>query len=296
MPRHLAVKVGYLPAPAHIPDSPLDDVNPTFNGSEGRTPVSPNAVPAGYPTPYTTGLRGVGIDPSTLTPHAGGITYSTAGAVIEGLDFADSVLLNAPNITLRRCRITSSNFFPLEISVNASSGVLVEDCRIRAEGVNPNAAILTEGNGSTFRRLDVSGGGDSMKIGANNVTVESCYMVAGYMSIPLDTHNDVIQAGGGSNFTITGCSIIGRWREQTSACLFGTEFSNIVGLAMTGCYLSGGNFTFFIGESGGRTITGVVLTDNRFELNSWNPAGGAYKSVDVAGGITETGTQVLASP
>lgn len=291
---------GLVGTVAFIPDNPLDDVNPPFNGSVGRAPVSPNPVPAGYPTPFTTGLRGVGVDVGSLTPHAGGVTFSTPGQVIEGFDFAESVQLNAANITLRRCRITSSNFFPLEISA-AGSGVIIEDCRIRGDGVNPAAAILTEGAGTIIRRCDISGGADSVKFGANNITLQDCYMQAGYVSVPLDTHNDCVQAGGGTNFTITGCSIIGRWREQTSCCIFKADFGNISGITLTGNYFSGGNNCLMFVDVGANTVSGLVMTDNRFELNSWNiglfPGADAYKSTgDMAASFTETGTQVVASP
>lgn len=294
MPRHLAVHVGSLPGPVFIPDAPLDDVNPAFNGSIGRAPASPNAVPAGYPTPYTTGLRWAGISVASLTPNAGGVTYSTAGAVIEGIDFAESVHLNAANITLRNCRITSSDFFPLYASPSAT-GALIENCRIRGDGVNPAAAVLTEGNNFTMRRCDISGGADSIKIGANNFTLESCYMQAGYTSVPLDTHNDCVQSGGGTGITITGCTIIGRWREQTSCCIFKADGSNISTINLTGNYFSGGNSCLYFNDVGANTVTGVTLLNNRFELDSWNPIGSRLTIANGAG-ITETGSVIAASP
>lgn len=285
---------GLVGTVAFIPDNPLDDVNPPFNGSVGRAPVSPNPVPAGYPTPYTTGLRGVGVDVGTLTPHAGGVTYSTPGQVIEGFDFADSVHLNAANITLRRCRITSSDFYPVYAS-SLATGAIVEDCRIRGDGVNPAAAVLTEGANFTIRRCDLSGAADTVKIGADNFTMESCYMAAGYLSVPLDTHNDCVQSGGGSGITITGCSIIGRWKEQTSCCIFKADGSNITTIDLTGNYFSGGNSCLYFNDVGANVVTGVTLLNNRFELDSWNPLGSRLTIANAAG-ITETGSLVLPSP
>lgn len=283
----------------HIPNEPLDDPNAAYNGVAGRLPLSPNPVPAGYPTPWTTGLRGAGVDVASLTPNAGGVTYSTPGVVIEDIDFSESVQLNAANITFRRCRITSSDFFPLYVSGNATNAV-VEDCRIRGVGSNPAAAVLFEGADFTLRRCDISGGADNIKIGANNATIENCYSAGGYFVLANDSHNDGYQSGGGSNLTISNCTIISTYQEQTSCCIFKADFSNITGINLTGNYFSGGNNCLIFFDVGANVVSGVVMTDNRFELDSWNinlfPSAEAYKSVgDMAAGFTETGTQVISS-
>lgn len=222
----------------------------------------------------------------------------------NGIDLAESVQLNAPNITFRRCRITSSDFFPLNATVNATNA-LIEDCRLRSVGSNPARVVLLEGNGSTMRRCDISGGADHVGLGADDLTIEDCYMAGAYYVALLpggdSSHNDCIQSAGGSNFALRRSTVIGTWREQTSCCLFKTDNTNITGVELTGNYFSGGNNCLIFYDTGGRAVTGVVMTNNRFELNSWNiatyPSIEAYKSVgDMAASFTETGTQVVASP
>jgi len=305
VPRHLAVRVGYLPTPSHIPNVPLDDPNPDFDGVEGRLPVSPNPVPSGYPTPWTTGLRGLGIDVASLTPHAGGVTFNTPGQVIEGYDFAESVHITGPNITLRRCRVTSSDFFPVYTDVTAP-GAIIEDCRIRSVGSNPARVVGLEGDGTIMRRCDTSGGADNVGLSANNLVVEDCYIAGAYYVALLpngdSSHNDCFQSAGGSNVTIRRCSVIGTWRDQTSCCLFKADATNITGVTLQSNYFSGGNQCLIFYDMGaGRMVSGVVMTDNRFELDSWNIAAfpdiSAYKSVEqMAASFIETGTLVIPSP
>ena len=245
--------------------------------------MSSNPIPVGFPTPYNTGLRGIGVDPDDLTDDGGG-TYSTADAVIEDLDFTGTVNINASGITIRRCRITTTDFYGIRC-LGPGTNLTIEDCRIRLHGVNSAAAILAT-DGITISRCDISGGADSVKFEGDGIVMEDCYL-AGNMGKVGVSHNDVIQTGAGDGMIIRRCSIIGPWQQQTSAILMKSDFAAINDVLVEDSYMSGGNYTIQFVVGGGGDVTNIVMTDNTFDDDSWNFA---YLNDGTAGDLTETGS------
>ncbi len=248
------------------PNEPFDDPNPDYDGSYGRYPVSNNPIPAGYPTPRTTGICGAGLEPSDLT-SSGGLTITTDGAVIDGLDINGSVTVRANNVTIRNSRITSSGHYPLQLA-SGFDNLVVEDTRIRGVGPGVSTATLLRGH-ATFRRVHISGGSDNMKA-FDGALVEDSYF-GGIHRSPGD-HNDIVQIRKGNDYVFRNNSMFGPWQRATSVFLFqakagagGGPISNVL---VEDNYLSGGGYTIYT-RAPDYPLTNATIRDNRLEQDSW---------------------------
>lgn len=145
----------------------------------------------GYPDATNTGVPA-----GTTLTNSGSLTVTTNGALIQNLNISGQIIINADNVTIRNCRITSSDYYPIDHN-NGNTGLLVEDSEIIATTYNVTAGMsFTD---YTARRVSVTGSADGFKADSN-VLIEDCYVTA--LGIGPDTHNDGVQTTGGSNVTL----------------------------------------------------------------------------------------------
>lgn len=254
-----------------------DDPNPAWDGSVGRYPVSPYPVPAGFLVPDDVGLVGAGVPISSLTPMAA-YTVNTDGAIIEGKDITGKMVINADNVTIRRCRLTSAtNGSVLDVN---GSGFVIEDSRLRSVG---NVGSIVGSAAKTIRRCFLTGGNDNIGCRTGTFVYDSvltgCYRATG-------THNDCIQSTGGNGMVISGCTIIGPYKQSTSAILFKTDNAAITNATIAGNYLSGGSYTLFTRQHT-YPVTDLTVTNNTFEVDSSN--NGTWSNTVPAGELTSSG-------
>jgi hypothetical protein len=175
-------------------------------------PGSPGSPPSafGLPDASNTGV------PAGVTLRAsGGITASTAGAVIDGVD-APWISVEAPNVTIRNSRIgQGTESIPV---LNRSTGLVVEDSEI----------IGKDGTGIMFdnytaRRLEVTGTENAFQAG-NNVTIVDCWVHD--LDTSGDAHTDGIQfSEGAGNIVIRHNTIVPQTSggaQSTSAIIMHT--------------------------------------------------------------------------
>jgi Bacterial TSP3 repeat len=146
----------------HCSKSPRERSRRLASGSPGGS----HTPPGGWPDASNTGVPAG----TALTPSSG-MTITTAGAVIDGRDIAGPVVVNAPNVTIRRSRIRASAFNAVD---NNSTGLVIEDSEIDGSGGAHNA-IWAEN--VTVRRADIHGAENGLNVAsAGNVTVENSYI------------------------------------------------------------------------------------------------------------------------
>ena len=86
-------------------------------------PAEPVAAPSsGFPDATNTGVP-AGV---TLTP-SGPLNIRTAGAVVSGLDITGWVEINAPNVTLKNCKVRATTWAAVTVK---APGAVIEDCEI----------------------------------------------------------------------------------------------------------------------------------------------------------------------
>lgn len=166
---------------------------------KGTTPTGgfiPNLINSphlgGYPDETNTGVPA-----GTTLTNSGSLTITTNGAIVQNLNISGMISVRANNVTIRNCRITSSDYYPISWDGGTYTGLLVEDSEIIATDYNVTAGISF--SNYTARRVFVTGSADGFKADAD-VLIEDCYVTN--LGIGPDTHNDGVQTTGGSNVTL----------------------------------------------------------------------------------------------
>jgi hypothetical protein len=98
------------------------------------------------------------------------MTINTAGAVVDARDFSGAVVVNAPNVTIKRSRIRSNAMFLIESN---STGLVVEDSELinSASAGQKNCHVGIGSDGFTIRHSEITGCENAADIGGDNVTM-----------------------------------------------------------------------------------------------------------------------------
>src|SRR5262245_21890232 len=103
-----------------------------------------------------------------LTP-SGGITITKPGVTISGLNITGPVVIQASNVTLVNCKITSTDYSAITIRPEYT-GVVVQNCEINAGGGNG-----IHGSG-TFIGNDIYNSENGIALWGNNAVIQGNYI------------------------------------------------------------------------------------------------------------------------
>ena len=207
-----------------------------------------------YPDASNTGPR------FSFTSTSGPMAVTTPGAVIERVDFNDTIGIEANNVTIRDCRFTSFLYYGAVVN-DGVTGTVIEYCEFSGSG-----DLAIAGSDTTVRYCNLHGMGDGIRIGNNNL-IEHSY-IHDFRVVEGD-HNDGIQGLGGDNVTIRHNTIINQ-NSQTSAILIGNQFGPATNVLITDNYLKGGGYTIY--SDAGVTVTNNLIGMGAFGWNNWPPA------------------------
>ncbi len=164
--------------------------------SQGGGGFIPNLINnpylGGYPDETNTGVPA-----GTTLTDSGSLTITTNGAVVQNLNISGAITVNASNVTIRNCRITSGDYYPIRWDSGEHTGLLVEDSEIIGTSSAVTAGLSFDNY--TARRVFVTGAADGFKANSD-VLIEDCYVTG--LWVTQDSHNDGVQATGGSNVTL----------------------------------------------------------------------------------------------
>jgi hypothetical protein len=206
------------------------------------------------------GPTNTGVPAGTVLKPSGSIKVETAGAVIEDLDIQGEIAILADNVTIRRVRIRSGDYYPIRYFDNKNTGLVVEDSEIEGTSDAVTAAISFESY--TARRLNIHGGADGFKANAN-VLIEDCWIH--YLRNGPDQHNDGVQSTGGKGVTLRHNAISG----ASNACVqTGDEGAATEDLLLECNWLSGGGYTLNIRGNGATVPKNTRIINNRFGRDS----------------------------
>jgi hypothetical protein len=241
----------------------------TVNAQAQAGPPNPAAKQAncalkpsrcGYPDATNTGVPAG----TKLTVIKGDLSVAKAGAVIEGKDIRGCVLIKAPNVTIRRSKVTCSGYYAIGnfIETYKGGGLLLEDVEVDCGNRN------TTGVGSygmTARRLNIHGCENGFDIDDSTSVLDS-YIHDLYEGST--GHADGIQLAGGANIRIKHNTIFAP--GGTSAIIsHPTGNANVL---VEGNLLAGGAYTLYCPRDASRDYRVVA---NRFGRN-FSAKGGAY--------------------
>ncbi len=204
----------------------------------------------GLPDATNTGWQHTGV---VLKP-SGSIKVTQPGTVIDGLDIKGEVSIEADNVTIKRSRITSGDYYPIR-HLNGNKGLLVEDTEIA--GTNGDVTSAISFTDYTARRVNVHGSADGLKAD-NNVLIEDSYIHD--LALSPGSHNDGIQSTGGSNVTIRHNTIDVGSDGITSCIILGNEWAPQSNITIANNLLNGGGWSIYLPDQG----TNRSITGNRF--------------------------------
>jgi hypothetical protein len=193
----------------------------------------------------------------TLTP-SGALTITQDGAIVEDLDVNGSILVDANDVTIRRTRVTTGDFYPIRLA-DTGLRLLVEDVEIVGQ---PGCESGISFQHYTAIRVNVHGCNDGLKIG-DSTTIEDSF-IHDYWFSP-GSHNDGIQSTGGTGIVIRGNRVLNP-NSQTSCILLGEEEGPLDDALVEGNWLDGGNYTIYAGA--GTTVPNITIRANRFGRTS----------------------------
>jgi hypothetical protein len=208
---------------------------------------------SGFPDATNTG-----VPPGVTLTASGGLVINTPGVVIEGLDIRGMVTINADNVTLRNCRISSDSWAVVNIT-SGSTGVVVENCEINGLSGEGTRGISGQG---TFLRNNIHHTEDGIYILGSNTLIQDNY-IHDLQSNWSGPHYDGIATDGGvSNIIIRHNTVINP-HGQTSALMLSNYFGSVSNVVVDNNWLEGGGYTVYSdGQFKGGTISGVSFTNN----------------------------------
>lgn len=204
----------------------------------------------------------------TLLP-SGSISIDKPGVTISGLDIKGTVYINADNVTLENCKVTSPAFYAVKVS-SGVSGAVVQDCEINGVGTGNDGSIGIGGQG-TFLRNDIYNVENGIALQGNNSVITGNYIHG--LKASGSPHYDGIQIDGGvANTTINNNTVIND-HNQTAAIMIDNYFGPISNIKVDSNLLVGGGYTVYSdGQFNGGPISGVSFTNNHMGAGQW----GAY--------------------
>ncbi|MGY3290086.1 hypothetical protein ACVWWP_003153 [Bradyrhizobium sp. LM3.6] len=220
------------------------------------------AITNAWPDATNTGVS-AGV---TLTP-SGGMEINTPGAVISGLDITGMVVINAPNVTLKDCKISGDGWTVVRVA-SGITGAVIENCDINGMGTG-GQGITGQG---TFLNNNIHGCGDGIGVGGDNTVIQNNYIHD--MQGTSDSHFDGIQADGDlSNLTISHNTVINE-HTQTGAIMLDNYWGPIDNVKIDNNLLVGGGYTTYLnevanGQPGGGAVTNVSYTNNHIGGGYW---------------------------
>jgi hypothetical protein len=219
-----------------------------------------------YPDATNTGVP-AGV---TLTPHSGDLVINTPGAVISGLNITGTVYINAPNVTLVNCKVTSNNYYVVAVK-EGITGTVVQNCTIDGTGNGP-AGQHGIGGAGTFIGNNIFNTKDGINIEGSNTVIKDNYIHDLNTSDPAITHFDGIFVDGGfNNVLISHNTVLGR---DTSCVFICNDFGPMDNIVVDRNLLLGQNdaaASIYVIEKAGNPaqITNVQVTNNVIGKGYW---------------------------
>lgn len=223
------------------------DAAPAVDADQG--PLSACGKPK--PGPHNTGVPA-----GTVLAASGSITIDQDGAIVEDLDIDGAITILANDVTIRRVRVRSGDYYPIRYFDNDNTGLVIEDSEI--EGTSDDATASVSFASYTARRLNIHGAADGFKADAA-VLIEDSW-VHDLRNGP-DQHNDGVQSTGGKGVTLRNNWISGASNAavQTGDLGGATEDLNLE------CnWFGGGGWTLNIRSAGATAPRGTRIVNNIF--------------------------------
>jgi hypothetical protein len=241
----------------------------SYAEATGRPTTRPGSLPpGGWPSSATTGA------PAGVRLIArGSIKVTRPGTVVNAMNVRGEIEVVADNVTIRNSRIVNPGGSWGIIQREGHSGLTVEGCDIRGDGVRQmQYGILNQGGMITVRRSDISV--ISNGIQTNHGLIEDSYFHdPKYFS---GDHTDMIMSTGGP---APGRSLVVRHNtvvntlKQTSAVALFQDFGVVHDALIANNLLAGGGYALYAGAGSHDTPYNVRIIGNVFRRKPFTKGG-----------------------
>jgi hypothetical protein len=250
------------------------------------TPISPGVKP----TAANTGWQPTGV---TLTA-SGSISITTQGTVVESKDVSGTITIQANNVTIKRCRVRSSSYYP--IHVVSGTGITIEDTEVDGQGGSSKAIYISNGQ-VTVQRCNIHDSEDGLSLnGTGGLTI-----INNYVHSPRHDsagHSDGFELYSGAHMTIQNNNF-----DYTGGNTSASNFSNWGGAIDDVLYdhnwLAGGSYNLYVDGSfsSSNYISHVRITNNRWIRGSsaygTHVIRGALSNITWTGNVFDDNDQVI---
>jgi Ca2+-binding RTX toxin-like protein len=182
--------------------------------------------------------------------------------VISGLDIKGTVYIDADNVTIENCKITSSDFAVVRIA-NGVTGAVVRNSEVN--GLNSGGQGIS-GQG-TFIGNDISGVADGINVTGDNVLIQDNYIHN--LGGTADSHYDGIQIDGGVSGIRVEHNTVVNHHDQTAAVMIDDYFGPTSNVVVNNNLLTGGGYTIYVTGLDGNGTTNVSVTNNHLGEGQW---------------------------
>lgn len=240
----------------------------------------------GYPDATNTGWARTGV---TLAAYTGPLTLA-ANETLDSVQI-DGNLTITSNVTITRSQINGY------IDCNgANYSITLQDCNINA-GTYDGPAVGF--NGISLLRCEVIGGTISVN-GSFSTSIQDSWLHSQYLSSTSTAAENAFISNGGSNITITHCTLHADQAVNSSGggastnCSLVGEFAQVANVSITNCLIKatpgkyGVNLGYDTTQTYGSNPTNVQFSNNVFE---WGTNGNNAAYGPVTGYLNANGNQ-----
>jgi hypothetical protein len=253
------------PSTSHSPatPSPAGSVSPNAaTTGPTRTPGGTGSAPAAQPTTWPDAKTAGVPAGKTLRTHAGDLVITTAGTVIDGLLVTGSIIVQAPDVTIRNTRVSPPHSaYWLIRQTPGATNLDIENSELVGNGVH--IGVNMETSGLRVQACDIHDVDTAVAVAGDSATVRLNYLhavktgvgAAGHHATLLVHQNTIVA-------TIPG-----------EAAISFADNNSLTNVLIDENMLTGGNYTVYAGGGSGQQQ--ISLRDNRF-TRAASPKGGRY--------------------
>jgi Right handed beta helix region len=244
------------PATSPPPASPSAAPSMALSAAPASAAPGPSGPPAsGWPTARTTGVPAG----TALRPHPGDLTVATAGAVVDGVSVTGTIVVTAPNVTIRRTRVTPARQAYWAVrQMPGATNLTIEDTEIAG---GAQTGVSQEAAGLVVRRCSIHDAQTGV-VARGSVTVQD--------SLLYGLGTGIADQGGVTGVTVVHNAITSTAHGEAAIALY-TNAGPLSGVTIDGNLLSGGNYTLYAG--GGAGSHDIRITRNHFGRGSSGKSG-----------------------
>jgi hypothetical protein len=243
------------------------------------------ATTTAWPDATSTGVS-AGV---TLTPYNGDLVINTAGAVISGLDIHGTVFINAPNVTLENCKVTTEAFYAVRVATGVT-GAVVQHNEINGVGSGNDGDYGIMGQGK-FIANNIYNVENGIGVDGGNTLIQDNYIHD--LIASGSPHYDGISIDGkNSDITIRHNTVINE-HTQTSAVMIDNYFGPVSNVVVDNNLLYGGGYNIYSSSQfEGGSVTGVSVTNNHMGGGYWGPTAFTGNSPVYTGNVDDSAAVV----